>query len=1334
MALNTACSSNEQGMSIKWVGILILGMAALLGCIAVLESDDVGAATANPTYTDGDWGYDLVTEGGLTTAKIVSYSGSGGGAITIPTTIGGYTVTQVGKDASSGNNNVFESTLVATDLIIPDGILKINRYACQNLSNFTGTLSLGNTVTTLGYSCFSNGGFTGVLTLPHNITTINHSTGANGIFQGCNGFTELVIENGMSGDIGHNMFRNCTGFTGALSIPDSVTFIGVNAFSGCTGFTSLSIGSGVTTIYDQAFYNCTGMRGPLTIPNNVTTLGGYYSGSSEGAVFYRCGFDGALTIGTGVTEIPRMCFYMCSNLTTLTINGAVTRIGNATSNDDGVFYGCTGLTGNLTLPNTLTSIGQRAFYNCSGLSGPLVIPNGVTTIGSSAFYNCSGFTSLTLSNTLTEIKASTFSGCTSMTGDLVIPDSVTTIYYPYSSSASSPFYNCGFGGSLIIGDGLTAVGQYMFDGCVFNDNLVIGDSIASIPYGAFNCCRTATGTLTIGSGVQSIANNVFYQYKFTGSLVLPNGLTNIGDQAFAQCTGFTGSLVIPSTVTTIGVHSSSTSSSSGAFRGCTGLTGSIVIPDSVTLLGDRTFQGCTGLTGTLTIGTGITDINPYCFYDCKFTGNLNIPGNVVQILTYAFYDNTGFTSLTLQEGLDLIWTRAFYGCTGMAGVLAIPDSVTTLGPKSYANGCFYNCSGFTGLDLGDGVEIIGDTCFYNCTAMTGSLIIPDSVEYIGKGAFYECAFDGTLTIGNNVSEIGYGAFYSNSHGSFIGNLVIPDSVTVFGNPNSQGYQEAVFGYAGFTGSLTIGNGITVIPQGTFYGCGFTGTLTIGNNVTQIGSYDSNPGAFENVPLTGTLTIPDSVTKIMGRSFSGCSGFTTLSFGSGLTQITGYDAFRNCTGFTGALVIPDTVQYLGLKNTSGTSFVGGRAFMGCTGFTSLTIGENVELIGPGTFSGCTGFRGDLVIPDSVVEIGYGSYYNPDTTTPFYNCGFDGSLIIGDGLLAVYNYMFNGCAFQNDLVIGDSIAYIPISAFDSCRNCTGTLTLGNGLRSMDREVFRGYKFTGELILPEGMTELKYGAFRDCTGFTGPLVIPDSMITLGNNNTSNNDGVFQGCSGFTSLVLGNSLEMIGRSTFASCTGMTGDLIIPDSVTLIGYNAFAGCSFTSLDIGSGVTSIPGQAFYGNAFAGTLVIPDNIQTIANNAFYFNNDSRVDTLVLGRGLTSIGSYSFDTGGSAPQSRLDNIVALSDPTVGTGAFRNTTVSQILNLTGSDLVNVVPGNGNIPATATIRTDFEDTAMLQHTTETIVVDKEGIAYSIMRVIPIIMALAILIGVAYYIRGNKI
>ncbi len=52
------------------------------------------------------------------------------------------------------------------------------------------------------------------------------------------------------------------------------------------------------------------------------------------------------------------------------------------------------MTGELTLPNSVTSIGEYAFYGCSRLTGTLTIPNSVTSIGSSAFSGCNGLTTL----------------------------------------------------------------------------------------------------------------------------------------------------------------------------------------------------------------------------------------------------------------------------------------------------------------------------------------------------------------------------------------------------------------------------------------------------------------------------------------------------------------------------------------------------------------------------------------------------------------------------------------------------------------------------------------------------------------------------------------------------------------------------------------------------------------------------------------------------------------------------------------------------------------------------------------------------------------------------
>jgi hypothetical protein len=249
----------------------------------------------------------------------------------------------------------------------------------------------------------------------------------------------------------------------------------------------------------------------LTFPSYIAA-GGYYDGFSK---------------PTGNIILPSTLIY---NGITYT----VTKIG------DYAFYGCSGLTGSLTIPSSVTSIGELAFADCSGFTGSLTIPSSVTTIGGGSFTDCSGFTgSLTIPNSVTSIEWGTFSGCSGLTGSLTIPDSVTTI-------GNSAFSGCsGLTGSLTIPDSVTTIGSSAFYGC-----------------------SGFTGSLTIQSSVELIAPNAFSGCSgFTGSLTIPNSVTWIGDEAFYGCSGFTGSLTIQSSVTSI---------SEEAFSGCTGFTSLIV--------------------------------------------------------------------------------------------------------------------------------------------------------------------------------------------------------------------------------------------------------------------------------------------------------------------------------------------------------------------------------------------------------------------------------------------------------------------------------------------------------------------------------------------------------------------------------------------------------------------------------------------------------------------------------------------------------------------------------------------------------------------------------------
>ena len=431
---------------------------------------------------------------------------------------------------------------------------------------------------------------------------------------------------------------------------------------------------------------------------------------------------GGFTKPTGNISIPDG-FYSGSTLYT------VTKIG------DRAFYGCSGLTGSLTIPSTVNSIGVDAFYNCSGFSGSLSVPNSVTTIGSWAFSNC-GFTgSLTIGNGVTVIGAYAFYQCVSFTG------------------------------SLTLGSSVTSIGQYAFQNCAgFTGSLTIPSSVTTIDNNAFQNCFGFTGTLTLGSSLTSIGDKAFYNCnKFTGSLTIPSSVTTIGSEAFYYCNGFTGILTIGTGVTSIGAS---------AFKNCTGFTQVKFNAVNCQDLEDeyvKPFEGCTAT--TLTIGSSVQRIPAYMFYQCtNFTGSLNIPNSVAEIGDFAFF-TTGFNgSLTLGSSLTTIGQSAFYGCVNFTGSLTIPNSVTTLG-----NGAFTFCMGFTGLTLGSSLTSIGDVAFALCTGFTGSLAIPNSVTTIGTGAFGSCTgFTGSLTIGNNVTTIGEQAF---QNCGFTGALTIGSSVS-----------------------------------------------------------------------------------------------------------------------------------------------------------------------------------------------------------------------------------------------------------------------------------------------------------------------------------------------------------------------------------------------------------------------------------------------------------------------------------------------------------------------------------------------------------------------------
>jgi len=457
-------------------------------------------------------------------------------------------------------------------------------------------------------------------------------------------YVSLYFSGSTFANIGWSAFENCASLV-SVTIPDSVTTIEHEAFRGCANLASVIISNTVISIENNAFSNCTGLTG-VTIPSGVTGIG---EGTFRGCTgLTSIKVDDANTVYSSMDgvlynkEKTNLIAYPSGITGDFTIPNSVTGIGG------GAFYGCTKLTG-ITIPNSVRSIESNAFYNCTGLTG-VTIPNGVRSIESNAFYNCTGLTSVTIQNGVTSIGGSAFYSCTRLTS-ITIPSSVTSI-------ESNAFNNCTGLTSVTIPNGVTSIGEGTFRDCTSLTNVTIPNNVTSIGENAFRNCARLT-SITIPSSVTTIGNESFRDCSSLTNVTISNGVISIGNFAFEYCSNLT-SVTIPKSVSSIGSY---------PFYGCLNLT-TINVDAANTAYSSTddvlynkgktaliTYPG--GKTGDFIIPNGVTSIDNGAFYFCTSLTNLTIPNSVNSIGDYAFSFCANLTSVTFQGTITSISSSAF---------------------------------------------------------------------------------------------------------------------------------------------------------------------------------------------------------------------------------------------------------------------------------------------------------------------------------------------------------------------------------------------------------------------------------------------------------------------------------------------------------------------------------------------------------------------------------------------------------------------------------------------------------------------------------------------------
>ena len=747
------------------------------------------------------------------------------------------------------------------------------------------------------------------LTIGSSVTSIGESA-----FARCTNLSQLVIGNGQETlTIQSNTFSSCpitTLYLGrnvndyvnfksleTLTIGSSVTSIGDEAFYGCSSLTDIQIPNSVTSIGDEAFYGCSGLTA-VEIPNSVTSIG-------ESA-FRGCSSLTAIEIPNSVTSIGNYAFFGCSGLTAIEIPNSVTSIGSS------AFSGCSGLTA-VEIPNSVTSIGEWAFSRCSGLTA-VEIPSSVTSIGSSAFSGCSGLTAVEIPSSVTSIGYSAFEDCSGL-NQLILEDGEEVLVISYNTFNNCPITTLYLGRNvndyvnfksletLTIGSSITSIGNSAFEDCNSLTAIQIPSSVTSIGERAFYGCERLH-SVTIGAGVLSIGSNAFIHRNGNYTYYRPQKviwLCNTPPEGYGNAEGSVNYVantsyksldnvkVYPYLSSLFEVGGIKYVPVSPSERTCEAIDCAYDITSSVVHIGRTVnYQG---------VEMTVEDIRPYVCYDNDHMKALHFDGYVGDVGDYAFYDCDSLAGIIIPNTVDSLGESCFQGCTALTQA-----SINVNG--SLGASCFQGCTALTQAILGDSITEIPGSCFRDCSALP-KITIPAAVKRIGNNVFEGCTSLANVTIADrdSVLTLGYNkAYYSSEDNEPMFADCPLNAVYIGGNISYSTY--ASDGYSPFyrntsLESVTITDKETEISENEFYGCTNLKNVTLGDGIEAIGSY-----AFSGCAALEDFTFGSSLDSIGKEAFSDCTAMTRLVSRTAEPPVCGPQALDDINKWTCKLYVPD----------------------------------------------------------------------------------------------------------------------------------------------------------------------------------------------------------------------------------------------------------------------------------------------------------------------------------------------------------------------------------------------------------------------------------------------
>ena len=425
-----------------------------------------------------------------------------------------------------------------------------------------------------------------------------------------------------------------------------------------------------------------------------------------------------------------------------------------------------GKTGDITL-STIKVLKSNSFYGQPKITS-VTLP-AVEKVEANAFNSCAVLREIRFGSALTDITAGIVGACPQVERFSFIDENPN-----YTTDDSGVIYTKDYKQLLVVPCGMTgrytthANTEIIGTGAFTSSQLsiiILTANVRTISRYAFQSMAGGPSSITLNNGLKTIGDRAFAEsLKNPISLSIPGSVEIIGYEAFSLCTG----------LNYVSVSGNSNLSSIGAqcFLGCTALEAfQMLSPSShkaATLsVGDRAFQNLDKL-NYVSFGRNLSSLGTSAFGNCTaletiefFMGTVATPAKLLHIGANVF-QNCGLREILLPSSVKTIGNEAFNSCQRLETVF-IPDATTSIGSQAF-------------LFCGKLKEIIVEKGNPSYASSDGILLnkartrlmqfpagkaesdfytmLPPTVTEIADSAFYYNRNLRTVTIPRNVTSIG----------------------------------------------------------------------------------------------------------------------------------------------------------------------------------------------------------------------------------------------------------------------------------------------------------------------------------------------------------------------------------------------------------------------------------------------------------------------------------------------------------------------------------------------------------------------------------------------------